>query len=41
VEKLAVIGLGNPGAEYQKSRHNLGFWLIDALAEQGKKVSAC
>ena len=34
MEKLAVIGLGNPGAEYQKSRHNLGFWLIDALAEQ-------
>lgn len=34
MEKLAIIGLGNPGAEYQKSRHNLGFWLIDALAEQ-------
>jgi len=34
VEKLAIIGLGNPGAEYQKSRHNLGFWLIDALVEQ-------
>jgi PTH1 family peptidyl-tRNA hydrolase len=34
VEKLAVIGLGNPGAEYQKSRHNMGFWLVDALAEQ-------
>jgi PTH1 family peptidyl-tRNA hydrolase len=34
VEKLAIIGLGNPGAEYQKSRHNLGFWLIDTLAEQ-------
>ena len=34
MEKLAVIGWGNPGPEYQKSRHNLGFWLIDALAEQ-------
>ena len=34
MEKLAIIGLGNPGAEYQKSRHNLGFWLIDTLAEQ-------
>ena len=34
VEKLAVIGLGNPGAEYQKSRHNMGYWLVDALAEQ-------
>ncbi len=34
MEKLAVIGLGNPGAEYQKSRHNMGFWIVDALAEQ-------
>ena len=34
VEKIAVIGLGNPGAEYQNSRHNMGYWLVDALAEQ-------
>lgn len=29
-----IVGLGNPGAEYQNSRHNLGFITIDYLAEQ-------
>ena len=27
-----IIGLGNPGAEYEWSRHNLGFMLVDRLA---------
>jgi PTH1 family peptidyl-tRNA hydrolase len=29
-----VVGLGNPGAEYDKTRHNAGFWFIERLASQ-------
>jgi PTH1 family peptidyl-tRNA hydrolase len=29
-----IIGLGNPGKEYQLTRHNLGFMILDELAEQ-------
>ena len=31
---FAIIGLGNPGDIYQSTRHNLGFWLLDEIAEK-------
>ena len=31
---LLLVGLGNPGAEYAKNRHNIGFMALDAIAER-------
>lgn len=29
-----IVGLGNPGAEYEKTRHNAGFMAVDLLADK-------
>lgn len=29
-----IIGLGNPGEKYKNTRHNLGFMVVDELANQ-------
>jgi PTH1 family peptidyl-tRNA hydrolase len=43
-EPYLIIGLGNPGREYKDTRHNIGFMLVDSLAEKlnarGMKVQS-
>jgi len=36
--KYLIAGLGNPGNEYENTRHNIGFKILDALAEASNIV---
>jgi len=36
VQSKLIVGLGNPGAEYDNSKHNIGFAVLDAFGEKHK-----
>lgn len=44
MEKYLIIGLGNPGLKYRKTRHNMGFMAIDYISQHNNikvKKSKC
>jgi PTH1 family peptidyl-tRNA hydrolase len=41
LDKIVVAGLGNPGSQYDVTRHNLGFMFADNIADKFKKSMKC
>ena len=36
--KFLIVGLGNPGSEYENTRHNIGFDVLDSIAKENDQT---